>query len=131
MESYEPGLGLDEAQEGPGRVETLRAPSAFRRSACTECSSGSRKAPSRCIADTVEALRTGIMELGRGNPLGIGMAVSAVSCFMFAMVQRTIPNAGGAWICASPALLFMSSYAYHCCYYSVHDLLYVFTSLLL
>ena len=35
------------------------------------------------------------------NPMGMfGKAVSAVSCFMFAMVQRTMLNAGGAWICA-------------------------------
>ena len=29
-----------------------------------------------------------------------GEAVSAVSCFMFGMVQGRMINAGGAWICA-------------------------------
>ena len=29
-----------------------------------------------------------------------GKAVWAMSCFMFALVQRTMAKAGGAWICA-------------------------------
>ena len=29
-----------------------------------------------------------------------GKAFSAMLCFMFALVHRTMPNVGGAWICA-------------------------------
>lgn len=57
----------------------------------------------------VEALRTGIMELWDSGgrilwELGWQSRLCRVSCF--AMVQRTIPNAGGAWICAQPSSSF-------------------------
>ena len=40
----------------------------------------------------------GIMEFGGGNSLGRPSRLCM--CFMFAMVSRTMPSAGGAWICA-------------------------------
>ena len=35
-----------------------------------------------------------------------GKAFSAMLCFMFALVHRTMPNVGGAWICARLPLFF-------------------------
>lgn len=68
------------------------------------------------MTNVVEALGIGLVEFGGG--ILREWAVSAVSCFMFAMVERTIANVG-AWIFGStPSFLSFFFYVImYCCYY--------------